>query len=115
MTDLLIKWALTAGIFMVAATALPSVRVKGWGAAFGAALVLGVVNVLLGWPLQWLAGLVLWLPNLFTFGLVGLLASIVINTALLAYTDKEIEDLEIKGAPALVGISTAISVVMGLV
>ncbi|MCA9547252.1 MAG: phage holin family protein [Myxococcales bacterium] len=115
MTALLIKWALTAGIFMGAAALLPTVKVKGWGAAFFAALALGVVNVLLGWPLSWLAGVVLWLPNLFTFGLVGLAVSLVINTALLVLVDKEIEDLEIKSLPANVGIAGAISVAMGLV
>lgn len=116
MTDLLIQWGLVAGLFMIAATGMPTIKVKGWGAAIGSALVLGIANALLGIPLKFVAKLVLFLPNLFTFGLVGLIISLVVNVFLLRATDKAVgDDMDIEGVPTLVGLSLAISLVTNLV
>ena len=116
MTGPLIRWGLVSGLFMLAAGVLPTIKVKGWGAAIGAALVLGILNVLLGYPLKLVANIVLFLPNLLSFGLVGLIISLAANVFVLHLVDREIgEDLEIEGIPTLVGLSLSISVLMGMV
>jgi uncharacterized membrane protein YvlD (DUF360 family) len=115
MIDLLIRWGLVSALFLGSAAVLPTIKVKGWGAALRAGLVLGIANVLLGYPLKFVAKLFMFLPNLLTFGLVGLVISLVVNVVLLRMTDKALEkDLEINGLPTTVGLSLAISVVCGL-
>lgn len=113
--DLLVKWAAVSALFVVAAAAVPAIKVNRWTAALGAAMVYGVINVLLGWPLKFLGGLILFLPNLLTFGLTGLLASVVINMIVLKATDIQMGDaMDIKGLRPLLGLAVATSILTGI-
>ena len=80
------------------------------------AWVLGVVNVVLGYPIVWLAKLLLFLPNILTLGLLGFLISLVVNVVLLKIVDNAVEeDLDIEGLPTLVGLSLTISAALAVV
>lgn len=112
---LLIKWVAVSAVFMVAAAVTPAIKVKSWGVALGAALVFGVANWGLGWLLTFVYKAITFLPAVLTFGLVWLVAPIIVNMVLLALTDRALEkDLEIKGLPALAGVATAIAIVGAL-
>lgn len=65
MLGLLIRWLVNAIALVVAAYVIPGFVVESFGVALWAALVVGVLNVLL----SWLLGLIIWpvswlLPNL---------------------------------------------------
>jgi len=47
MMTLLARWIVNAGALMLVAYLYPGVNVNDWGAAFGAALVLGLVNAVI--------------------------------------------------------------------
>jgi len=85
-------------IILVAAFALmpmiPGVKVKGIGAAAGAALLFVLLSFFLGWALK--AMLVLG-----TLGLAFLALNFLTNLILLWLTDKALEDVEIKGFGSL--------------
>ncbi len=105
-TGYLWKWAALAALFMVAAVASPAVKVKGWGAALGAALVFGVANVA-AWVLLFP---LVFVPDKLTFGLFGFLLSLPLNAIILRLADNALgEDMEVKSLPALASLAGAIS------
>ena len=57
MTSLLVSWLLMAVVIMVAAAIVPGVRIKGFAGAVWAALLLGTLNVFIGWLLFVVIGL----------------------------------------------------------
>lgn len=104
-------WAALTSVFVVAAAALPTVKVRSWGVAIAAAAVFGVANTLLGWLLTFLTKALLFLPTILTLGLAGLLVPVIVNMVLLKITDASIgEEFEIEGVGALASLSVAVSV-----
>lgn len=87
MTEILAHWGVTAAVFMACAGVARSVTVRSWGAAFGAAAVFGVANVLLSWLLGFLLKALLFLPAILTLGLAWLVVPLLVNMALLKLTD----------------------------
>jgi uncharacterized membrane protein YvlD (DUF360 family) len=115
MLGLLVKWAVVSAVFMVAAAATPSIRVRNWGAAFGAAAVFGVTNVLLGWLARFLLKVILFLPAVLTLGLAYLIVPVLVNMLLLKIADSALGDgLEIRGAAPLFALAAALSVTSAL-
>jgi uncharacterized membrane protein YvlD (DUF360 family) len=113
--NLLVKWAAVSGLFLVAAVAVPAIKVHRWTAAVGAALVFGLINVVLGWPLRFIGKAILFLPNLLTFGLTGLVASVVINMIVLKATDIQMGPaMDINGLKPLLGLAVATSILTGI-
>jgi uncharacterized membrane protein YvlD (DUF360 family) len=107
---LLIHWAVLSAVFMVGAAITPSIRVRNWGAAFGAAAVFGVANVLLGWLIRFLLRVVTFLPAVLTLGLVWALVPIVANMVLLKIADAALEEsLEIRGLLPLFSLALALT------
>lgn len=110
MTSLLIVWLLTAVALMVAAYFVPGFRVKSFGTALFAALVVGLVNAVLR-PLL----LLLTLPiNILTLGLF----TFVVNAALLKLAAAVVPNFEIDGwLPAILGavVMTLTRILLGLV
>lgn len=112
---LLVKWAAVSGLFLVAAVGVPAIKVNRWTAAVAAAAVYGVINVLLGWPLRFIGKFILFLPNLLTFGLTGLIASVIINMIVLKATDIQMGPaMDIKGVRPLLGLAIATSILTGI-
>ncbi|MEE2789130.1 MAG: phage holin family protein [Myxococcota bacterium] len=111
MVDLIIKWGVLSSVLMAAAAGLPTVKVRNWGAAFGGAAVFGIANLLLGSALGFIAKIITFPAAILSFGLVWLVIPIVVNMAMLKIADHATgDDLMISGLPALVGLSTAMTV-----
>jgi putative membrane protein len=89
MLILLIQFCLVAVAMLLVSYILPGVRVKNFGAAFVAAILLGLVNALLRPILMFLTAPINWL----TLGLFAL----VINGILLKLVAEFIDGFEIDG------------------
>ena len=110
MMELLIKWAAYSAVLMGAAQMLPTVRVHSWGSAFGVVAVFGVANVLLGFLLKIIFGILLFLPAILSLGLAYVLIPIVVNMILLKIADAATGDaLDITGVPTLAGLAGALT------
>ena len=88
-TNMLLNLLLLSVAVFIVSKILPDIKCKSFGTAILVAVVLSVINILIGWLLRILA-----FPlTLLTFGLFN----IVIFAVLLWITDQMVEDFEIKG------------------
>src|SRR5262249_26320320 len=85
-------------------------RLRSFGTALVVALVLGILNLILGKPLELIGGIVTLPAILLTFGLFFLVVRFAVNTFLLWLTDKLIDGFEIQSTASLLMASLAISV-----
>lgn len=75
-----------------------------------AAATFGFANVILGWLLTFMLKVVVFLPSLLTFGLLGLCVPVVVNMVLLKIADNLTGDgLEVDGLSTLFGLSAAVT------
>ena len=90
----------------------PRAQKQGTWLQFGlAAVSFGAANVLLGWVLGFALKILIFLPNLLTLGLLGLLVPVVVNAFLLKVIDTKFgEAVEIEGVKPLLTAATVISV-----
>lgn len=94
--SLLLVWLTSAAALLVAAFVVPGFKVRDFGTALIAALVLGLANAAL-WPLLMLLALPL---NLLTLGLF----TFVVSAVLLMLTSALVRGFEIDGwIPAILG------------
>jgi putative membrane protein len=94
---------------LLLARLLPSVRVKSIGSAVVVAIVFSVLNFFLGWLIR----AVLFVPAIFTLGLLFLFVPFIVNTVLLWLTDKLMASFEIKNVRGLLFSSAVITVING--
>jgi len=107
---LLLHIAVLTGTILLLSRLLPSVRVKSIGAAIVVAIVFSVLNVLLGWFIR----AVLFVPALFTLGLLFFFIPFIVNSVLLWLTDKLIGSFTIDTFGSLLMSAAAITLVNGL-
>jgi putative membrane protein len=88
---------------------VPSVKVKSLGSAIVVAIVFSLLNFFLGWVIK----AVLFVPALFTFGLLFLFVPFIVNTVLLWLTDKLIRSFQIDSLGGLLVSSAVITLVNG--
>jgi len=100
---LLIHWLVDALIVLLIAKILPGVKLRSFGTALAVVLVLGILNVFLGW---WMV----LIGSAFTLFLLTALVRFVVNTFLLWLTDKVIAGFEIEGMGTLVLASLLMTV-----
>ncbi|MBV70028.1 MAG: hypothetical protein CMH52_01640 [Myxococcales bacterium] len=107
---LLYKWGVLSAVLLVAAAVLPNVKIKSaFAAVFGAAMF-GIANVMFGWFFELLMGMILFLPRILTFGLLGVLVPIAVNMILLKMAAGATDgDIEIEGLPGLLALSAVVS------
>jgi putative membrane protein len=98
--------AITATVLLLAKF-LPSVKVKSIGAAIVVALVFSVLNFFLGWFIR----AVLFVPAVFTFGLLFIFIPFLVNTFLLWLTDKLMGSFQIDSLGGLLFSAAAITAV----
>ena len=89
---------------------LPSVRIRGAGAAVLVAVVFSLLNFFLGWLIR----AALFVPGVLTLGLLFLFVPFIVNTVLLWLTDKLLASFEIQSVRGLLICSAVITVVNGL-
>ncbi len=102
--------ATLAVTILLLARFVPGVRVDSIGTAAVVAVVFSVLNFFLGWLLR----AALFVPALFTLGLLFLFVPFIVNTVLLWLTDKLIASFEIRTMGSLLLSSTIITIVNGL-
>jgi putative membrane protein len=89
MLRLLIEWLLNALALVITAYVVPGFEVDGFGPALIAALVVGLLNVTLGWLLSLLTFPLVWLlPNLMM---------LLIDAVVLYFAAKLVPGFRIKG------------------
>jgi len=88
---------------------LSSVKIKSIGSAIVVAIVFSLLNFFLGWLIK----AVLFVPALFTFGLLFLFLPFIVNTVLLWLTDKLIGSFRIETMGGLLASSAVITLVNG--
>ena len=106
----LIHLAVLAITIFVLARLLPSVRIRSAGTAVLVAIVFSVLNFFLGWLIR----AMLFVPALFTLGLLFFFVPFIVNTVLLWLTDKAIASFEIRTLRGLFISSLVITVVNGV-
>jgi putative membrane protein len=89
---------------------LPAVRIRSTGTAVVVAVVFSVLNFFLGWFIR----AMLFVPAVFTLGLLFLFVPFIVNTIVLWLTDKLLPSFEIAGVGALCLSAAAITVVNGI-
>jgi putative membrane protein len=89
MLRLLVEWLLNALALVIAAYVVPGFEVDGFGPAMIAALVVGLLNVTLGWLLGLLAFPLVWL--------LPRLMMLVIDAVVLLVASKLVPGFKIKG------------------
>ena len=110
MIDVLIQWAALSATLMGAAVIMQGVTIRSWRAAVAAAATLRLANVLLGWLLTFLVKVIVFLPNIVTFGLLSLFVPVAVNMVLLKLADDVTGDgLEVDGVSTLFGLSAAVT------
>lgn len=106
MTNLLLRWAVSAAALLVVTYFVPGVSVSGVTTAFVAAAAIGFINATLGAVIKFLA----WPVRVLTLGL----ASLVINAVMLLLAAAVVPGFRVSGFfAALVG-SVLLSVVTSL-
>jgi putative membrane protein len=88
----------------------PRVRVRSMGSAVLVAVVFSVLNFFLGWLIR----AALFVPALFTLGLLFVFVPFIVNAVLLWLTDKLMASFEIKTVPALLVSAAVITAVNGV-
>lgn len=114
-----VKFAVVTVVFAALVIFVPTLKARDTKTVLIAAPAMGLANVTLGWILTFVGKVLLFLPNLLTLGLVGLLIPIVVNAILIKGIDLKFgKALTVEGTEPLIGSAITISVaafVAGLV
>lgn len=107
---ILLHLAVLALTVLILARVHPDVRVRSVGSAVLVAVIFSVLNFFLGWLIR----AVLFVPAVFTLGLLFLFVPFIVNAVLLWLTDKLMASFEVKTLPALFLSAAIITVVNGV-
>jgi uncharacterized membrane protein YvlD (DUF360 family) len=111
MLRLLLKLLIVAGVIALSPKFIAGIAVKGFGAALRAALLYGVLFVLIGWFVRAMVFLFSIVPGILTFGLFFLVIPLLANTILLRATAGMMRTFEIRTWGAAFLLSALLSVV----
>lgn len=93
---LIISLLLDAAIIMLLAMAIPDIKIKNYGTALAVAVVVALLNVLLGW-------LISFPLNLVTLFFLKFLVALVVTTIMIKLADKFFSGFDVKGwTPAFI-------------
>ncbi len=110
MIKLFLLPAIAAGLaVLLAAKAVPGVRIRRAQTAIGVAIVFALLNLLIGWLVKVVLAIVLLPAAILTLGLPYLVLGLLVNTILVYLTDKLIDDFEIRGLWPLLGTSALVT------
>jgi putative membrane protein len=103
----LMHLAVLAATILVLSRVLPSVHIRSAGTAIVVAVTFSVVNFFLGWLIRAL----LFVPAIFTLGLLFFFVPLIVNAVVLWITDKALAGFEITTARGLFLSAVAITLV----
>ena len=107
---LLIKLLIFAGVIAISPKLIAGIAVSGFGAALRAALLYGVLFVLIGWLVRLLVTIFSIVPGILTFGLFFLVIPLIANTILLRATAGLMRTFEIRTWTAAFVLSALLSI-----
>jgi len=99
--------AVLAATILVLSRVLPSVHIRSAGTAIVVAVTFSVVNFFLGWLIRAL----LFVPAIFTLGLLFFFVPLIVNAVVLWITDKALASFEITTTRGLFLSAVAITLV----
>lgn len=106
-----VKFAVVTVVFAALVIFVPTLKARDTKTVLIAAPAMGLANVTLGWILTFVGKVLLFLPNLLTLGLLGLLIPIVVNAILIKGIDLKFgKALTVEGMGPLLGSAITISV-----
>jgi uncharacterized membrane protein YvlD (DUF360 family) len=108
---LLVKWLVVTLLIAVSPRLTSEIHVGGLGAALWAALVYGLLVVLIGWLIRAVVTVLSIVPGVLTFGLFFVLVPIITNAALLKLTAGLLGSFSIRTWGAAFVLSLALTVV----
>jgi putative membrane protein len=111
---LLGKLLAVALVIAVSPQIIPGIVVTGFGAALRAALLYGVLFVLIGWLVTVIVALFSIVPGILTFGLFFLLIPLVVNAVLLKATAGLMRSFDIRTWTAALLLSMLLAIVNAL-
>ena len=109
--SLVLRLLVVMAVIAVAPQFTRDIRVAGLASALVAAVVYGVLAVLIGWLVRFVVTLLSIVPGILTFGLFFLLIPILANAVLLKWTAGLLASFEIRSWSAAFLLSVALSVV----
>ena len=109
MRRVLLKWLVVTVLIAVSPRLTPEIQVGGLGSALWAALVYGVLFVVIGWLVQGLVTLLSIVPGVLTFGLFFVLVPVISNAILLKLTAGLLGSFEIRTWGAAFVLSLALT------
>jgi putative membrane protein len=100
----ILQLLINAGVLLLLANIMPSVKVKSYGTAICVALVIGLLNATIGWVIRFPL-------NLMTLWLLSFLVRLIVTALMIKLTDKLFSGFDVRGFwPAFI-----IAVVLALV
>ena len=99
----ILQLLVNAGILLLLAYILPSVKVKSFGTAIGVALVVGILNATVG--------LLLRLPlNILTLGLLSFFVRLFVSAVVIYLTDKLFSGFELRSFGTAVIVACVLAI-----
>jgi uncharacterized membrane protein YvlD (DUF360 family) len=108
---LLLKLLIFAGVIVLSPKIIAGVAVTGFGAALRAALLYGVLFLLIGWLVKGIVTVFSIVPGILTFGLFFLVIPLIANTILLRATASLMRTFEIRTWGAAFLLSALLAIV----
>jgi uncharacterized membrane protein YvlD (DUF360 family) len=109
MKRVLLKWLVVTLVIALSPRLTSEIRVDSLGSALWAALVYGVLFVVIGWLIQAFVGLLSIVPGVLTFGLFFVLVPVITNAILLKLTAGLLGSFEIRTWGAAFVLSLALT------
>ncbi len=107
----LLHLAAIAATILVLSRLLPGVRIRNVNTAVLVAIVFSLLNFFLGWAVSAAIHVVLFLPAIFTLGLLYLIVPFLVNAVMLWLTDKAMKSFEVQTMRALLLSAGALTIV----
>jgi putative membrane protein len=107
----LLHLAAIAATILILSRLLPGVRIRSVNTAVLVAIVFSLLNFFLGWAVSAALHVVLFLPALFTLGLLFVVIPFLVNAVMLWLTDKVMKSFEVQSVSALLIAAGALTIV----
>ena len=103
----ILQLLLNAGVLLLAAKIMPSVKIRNFGTAVGVALVIGILNATIGFLLR--------LPlNLLTLGLLSFFVRLIVLAIVIKIADKFFSGFEVRSFTTAIILACIMAVVGSL-
>lgn len=104
----ILQLLINAGVLLLAAQIMPSVKIKNYGTAIAVALVIGLLNFTIGFFLR--------LPlNILTLGLLSFFVRLIVTAIVIKITDKFFSGFEVRSFTSAIILACIMAIAGSLV